>query len=349
MANTPAGQVSEGRTSRHKCSVAIHGSPMTGRDSPGNCARSHRLTEEGGENQSETITRVTGDASAQQPHCFSRSEPALPGAAHTDADHAGPGNGVEGLNLGVINVADTGLKFSKFSKAPGNAKHPDPLANTVNTGNTALIELASRTLDTQNLAAARSSQNLQSIARQAWDSWKVTGPERTQTRNVSQPSGSSTSPLTELSPTSTEESVHVESSESSQGAAVRPKGPSALRPLNFGQLQRDSRKTLQDFEGEFFKIARKSGGPPASKGGNSRHESSSRWLPANRSAAVSERTRPSSFRETQGPLPEPVCLNYRKKKRRCDRQKPRCEWLSSIRRILLLANLHRWILREAGL
>lgn len=356
IASSPAGEVSEGRTSRHECSAAMRGSPMMGRDSQEKHAGYHGQTKEGGGNQSDTITRVTGDASAQQPHCFSRFEPALPSATHTDADHTEPGNdesrqrsGVEGLGLGVINVADTGLKFQKSSKTSGNAKYPHPLADPVNAGDTALIELASRTLETQKFAAARSSQNLQSIARQAWDSREVTGPERAQTRNVSQPSGSSTSPIIELSPTSTEESAHAENSESSQGAAIRPRGPSALRPLTFGQLQRDSRKTLQDFEGEFFKIARKTIGVPTPTGGNSRHESSSRWLPANRSAGGRDRTRSSSFRETQGPLPEPVCLNCRKKKRRCDRQKPRCECFSSTRTDLLLTNLFRWILREAGL
>lgn len=325
--------------SKPPCNPSLHGSPITRRDNPGKSAGDHRLTEVRGEGQSEKNTRVTGDASAHQPHCFSRFEPALPGAIHTDADHAQPGNDeipqgnrVEGLGFGVIDVADIGLRFQKLSEASGNAKSSPPLTDTANAGNTALMELASRTLKAQNLAAARSSHNLQSIARQAWDSWEVTGSERAQTRNVSQPSGSSTSPQTELSHTSTEESARAESSNSSQGAAIRPKGPSALRPLNFGQLQRDSRKTLQDFEGEFFKMARKSCGSPAPTGGNSRHESSSRWLPANRGAGGSNWTRPSSFRETQGPLPEPVCLNCRKKKRRCDRQRPRCEWLSKTRR-----------------
>lgn len=311
-----------------------------GRDSVGEPAGEHRRSEERDDGQSRPITRVTGDGLAQLPHCLSRFELSPPGVPHTNANagHKEPennrspqGNGVEKLGFGVIDVADIGLTFPKMSEASGNTKYPRPLTCPANAGNPTLIELASSTLEARNLAAARTSQNLESIARQAWDSWQVKWPERAQNRpeNVSQPSGSSTSPLTELSHTSTEDSAHAGSSNSSLSAAVRPRGPSALRPLNFGQLQRDSRKTLQDFEGEFFKTARKSCMSPAPARDRARDESSSRWLPANRSSGGSDWTRSSSVREIQGPLPEPVCLNCRKKKRRCDRQKPRCKWLST--------------------
>lgn len=308
-----------------------------GRDSAGELTGEHRRSEERDDGQSRPITMVTGDGLAQLPHCLSRFELGPPGVPHTNAGHKEPesnrsphGNGVESLGFGVIDVADIGLTFPKMSEASGNTKYPRPLTTPANARTPALIELASRTLEARNLAAARTSQNLESIARQAWDSWQVTWPESSQNRpeKVSQPSGSSTSPLTELSLTSTEDSAQAGSSNSSQSATVRPRGPSALRPLNFGQLQRDSRKTLQDFEGEFFKTARKSCMSPAPTRDSARDGSSSRWLPANRSSGGSDWTRSSSVREIQGPLPEPVCLNCRKKKRRCDRQRPRCKCLS---------------------
>lgn len=334
MASSPAEQVPHGRTTRPQCSAGPHENPTLDRDSIGEVAGDRRQSEERDNDQSQSITRAAGDALAQLPRCFSRFEPAPPGVLHTNAGHKQPGNdgssqenGVESPGFGVIDVADIGLKFPKTSEASGNAKDPHPLTDPVKAGNPALIEMASRTLEGQNIAAAGSSQNLRSIAKQAWDSWQVTGPERVRASPVdaTQPSGSRTSPLTELSLKTREESAHAASANSSQSATARPRGPSALRPLNFGQLQRDSRKTLQDFEGELFKTARKSCMSPARDG------SSSRWIPANRSAVGSDWTRSSSVRETQGPLPEPVCLNCRKKKRRCDRKRPRCEWLSTRR------------------
>lgn len=331
-----AEQVPDGRMTRPQCSTALHGSLRVGRDGNGKLSGDHRRSEERNDDQSQPITRVAGDALAQMPHCLSRFELAPPGVLHADSGHNEPENDrsaqvnrVESLGFGVIHVADIGLTLPKMPEASGSTKYPRPLTNPVNSGSPTLIELASRTLEAQNLAAARSSQKLESIARQAWDSWQVTGPERVRAslEGPSQPSGSSTSPLTELSLTSTEEPAHVGSSNSSRSATARPRGPSALRPLNFGQLQRDSRKTLQDFEGEFFKTARKSCVSPAPARDTARDGSSSRWLPANRGAVGSDWRRSSSVRETQGPLPEPVCFNCRKKKKRCDRQRPRCKSL----------------------
>lgn len=326
-ASSPAEQVPGDRTSRPQCSTILHESPISGRGNFGEHTGDLLQTVERDDNQSHNMTRATEDASAQQPHSLSRFEPALSGDVHNKPSRM---DGAESLGFGVIDVADIGLKLPKVSETSGNAECPRPLTDAANAANPALIELASRTLEARNLAAAASPENLKSIARQVWDSWQVTEPERVQTspEDAPQAPGSSTSPLTELSLTSTEDSANARSSSSSQGATVRPRGPSALRPLNFGQLQRDSRKTLHDFEGEFFKVARKSCGFPASTTDRKTDESSHQWLPANRSAGGRDWTRPSSVRETQGPLPEPACLNCRRKKKRCDRQRPRCEWLS---------------------
>lgn len=341
VASLHAEQVPDGCASRPRCSTALHETPMISRDNSGESTGDHRQNETRHDNQSQTITRVTGAASAQQPHCFSRFEPTFPGALQAPACHNQPwkggfaqGNGHENLGSGVIGVADTGLKPPKISDSSGNAENDHPLVEPVNTSNLALTESASRTLKAQDPTVARTSENLESIARQAWDSWHMTDSERDQTsrEEVPQRPGSSTSTLTELSLTSTEDSACAGSPDSSQNATVRPRGPSALRPLNFGNLQRDSRKTLQDFEGESFRTARKSCMSPASKTDNTSHDGSSRWRPANRGTGGPGWARSSSVREIQGPLPEPVCSNCRKKKRRCDRQKPRCEWLCDILR-----------------
>lgn len=339
VASSHAEPVPDVPTTRPQCSTGLHGNPIMGRGSIGELAGDHRRSEERDNDPSKPITRVAGDALAPLPHCFSRFEPAPPGVLHTNAGHEEPGNdgssevnGVESLDVSVINVADIGLTSPKMSDASGNSKYPHSLTHSANAGNPALIGLASRILE-ENIAAARSSQNLESIARQAWDSSQVTGPERVRAspEDASQPSGSRTSPLTELSLTITEESAHAGSANCSQSATARPRGPSALRPLHFGQLQRDSRKTLQDFEGEFFQTARKSCMSPAPARDRERHWSSDSWPPAIRNAVGSNLTSSSSVKETQGPLPEPVCLTCRKKKKRCDRQKPRCKWLCNRR------------------
>ncbi|KAI7778261.1 hypothetical protein LA080_002448 [Diaporthe eres] len=185
VASSPAEQAPDGRTTRPQCSTGLHGNPTTDRDSIGELAGDHRRSEERDNDQSQSITRAAGDALAQQPHCFSRFEPAPPGVLHTNAGHKEPGkdgssreNGVESPGFGVIDVVDIGLKFPKTSEGSVNAKYPQPLTDSVKAGKPALIEMASRTLEDQNLAAAGSSQNLESIAKQAWDSWQVTGPER---------------------------------------------------------------------------------------------------------------------------------------------------------------------------
>lgn len=307
------------------------------RDRAGN----HRQDETRHDNQPQTITRLTATASAQQPHCLSRFEPALSGALQSTAGHDDPrsgkfsqGNGHESLGSSVINVAETGLKLPNISDSSGNAEHDHPLMEPVNASNLVLIESASRMLKARNPTAARPSENLELIARQAWDSWQIadSGKDQASREDVPQRPGSSTSPLTELSLISTEESVRARSLDSSQNATARPRGPSALRPLSLGQLQQDSRKTLQGFEGDFFKTARKSCMSPAPTRDATSHDNSSHWRPANRGLSGTGWARSSSVRESQGPLPEPACSNCRKKKRRCDRQKPRCEWLSTILR-----------------
>lgn len=312
---------------------------MISRDNLEDSAGDHRHNETRHDNQSQTIIRVTGAASAQHPHCFSRFEPALPGAHQAtaglnEARSCGllQGNGHESLASGVIDVADTGLKAPKIPDSSGNVERDHPLMEPVNASRLALTEPASRMLKAQDPTAARTSENLESIARQAWDSWQMTDSGRDQTSRevVPQRPESSTSPLTELSPSSTEGSARAASPDSSQNVTARPRGPSALKPLRFGQLQQDSRRTLQGSEGDSFQTASKSCISPAPTRDTTSHEDSSPWRPANRGTVGTNWARSSSVRETQGPLPEPACFYCRTKKRRCDRQKPRCEWLSTI-------------------
>lgn len=289
---------------RSRCSTVLQGNPTISRDNHGVRAGDHLQNETRHDDQSQAITRVTEDASTQSPHVFSRFEPALPGASYTNGGHDEPGsddrsqgNAHESLDSGMIAVADIGLGPRKTIGISRNFRHSHQPRRPANVGRPEVLKLASDILEAEDTSA----EHLESIARQAWDSWHMAGSERDQTsrESVPQRQESSTSPLTELSLTSTEESASAGSSDSSQNASIRPKGPSALRPLNFGQYQRDSRKSLQNFEGEFSRTARKSCMSPSPARDKTSHESSSRWRPANRGAVGSDWTRSSSVREPQ--------------------------------------------------
>lgn len=317
---------------------------MTSRDNLRDRVGDHRQNGTRHDSQPQTIARLTGAASAQQPHYLSRFEPALPGTLQARSDNNELGrhecdqrNGHESLDSGVIDVADRELEIENIPDSSGNAESDQPLVEPVNTSNLALTESASRMLKAQDPTVARTSENLESIARQAWDSWRITDPERDQTSREDvphEPRSNSTSPLTELSLTSTEEPARAGSPDSSQNPTVRPRGPSALRPLNssFVQPQRESLKTLQDSEGDVSQTASKSCMSPAPARDTTSHEDSSPWRPANRGTGETGWARSSSAREAQGPLREFACFECRKKRRRCDRQIPRCEWLSTILR-----------------
>lgn len=337
VASPRAEQVPDGSMPRPRCNIAFHETPMTSRDNLRGRAGDNRQNETRHDNQPQAITRLTVAASAQQPHCLSRFEPALPGALQTTAGNDEPWghecdqeDGHESLDFGVTDVADRGLKPQNISDSPGNAEYDHSLMNPVNTSSLARTESASKTLKAQDPTTAKTSENLESIARQVWNSWPITDPERDQTSREEvphQPRSNSTSPLTELSLTSTEEPARAGSPDSSQNPTVRPREPSALRPMNssFVRPQRESLKTLQDSEVDVSQTASKSCMSPAPMRDTTSHEESSRWRPANRSTVGSDGAGSSSVRETQGPLPEPACLYCRTKKRRCDRQKPRCE------------------------
>lgn len=310
VASSPAEQMPDGRTSTPQSSTGSHGRPLMGQDSLGERAGNHLQSEERDDDQSQTITRVKGDAVAQHAHCSSIFEPLLPGAPYTNAGRRGPGNdksfqgngnGGEGLGFGVIDVADIGLKCPKMSQAFGNAKDTPPLTDPVDVDNSAMIELRSRNLDTQGLAAATSSRNLESMAKQAWDSCQATVPERVQTstENTPQRPEHSKSPPKGLSRTSTHETAHSANANSSHGAAERSRGPSALRPSNLDQLQQNSRKTVEDLRAEFIKKARDSRMSPAPARYRPGDDSSSRWLPAIRSSGGSDGTSPSNHDQPQ--------------------------------------------------
>lgn len=337
VASSHAEQVPDGSMPRPRCSTAFHETPTTSRENLRHRAGDHRQNETRHDNQSQTITAATRAASAQRPHCLSRFEPTLPGTLQATAGHNEPwrhecdqGNGHESLDFGVTDEADRELEIEDIPDSSGNAEYDRPLVEPVNASNLARTESASKTLKAQDPTTARTSENLESIARQAWDSWHMTDPERDQTSREDvphQPRSNSTSPLTELSLTSTEESARAGSPDSSQNPTVRPRGPSALRLVNssFVQSQRDSRKILQDFESEFSKTPRKSCMSRAPMRDTTSHDESSRWRPANRGTDETGWTRSSSARDTQGPLREFACFECRMKKRKCDRQRPRCE------------------------
>lgn len=127
-------QVSDIRTTMAQCSSFVDGSPVIGRETLGKHAEDHRGSGNRDESQSQTSTRMPGDALAQQPHCTSRFELAAPGGPQTDAnlrepenDVSSQGNGIENTGFGIIDVADIGLDLPKtLPKAPGHIEYPHP-------------------------------------------------------------------------------------------------------------------------------------------------------------------------------------------------------------------------------
>lgn len=337
MVNPSTGRVLNVHSIRPRCSSTHHGNPTMGRDNLVERAGDRRQGEERDNSQPQTNTRTTEDAVPQQSHCLSRFEPLLPSALHTNARDTEPehaesteGDGGESLDLVAIDVstADAVLRSPKTPEDSGRTRYRHLHTDPVNSGVPTLMEAASRNLAAQVLAAASASQNSASTPGKAWDS-SYSNPERDQTYpgNRSQSSGQGDSPSTELCPTSTRDSTNAESTDSSHGASVPSRGPSALKPLHTGQQQRDGRRALQDFEREFSRLRTKYCLPPACVTDRMREElaSANRRTQENRGAGDEDRTSSSSVRETQGPPLGPVCVNCRKKKRKCDRQRPRCE------------------------
>lgn len=334
VASSPTEQVSKTRTTMAQCSSFTDGSLVIGREILGKHTEDHPRSENRDESQSQSSIRMPGDALHQQPHCTSRFELAAPGGPQIDADLSEPendrssqGNGVENSGFGIIDVADIGLNLPEvLPKASGNIEYPRPLTGEDNAGDQVLIELAVGTPVSQDLTAAASSRNPESVARQAWEVTEQHKSQRGQANpeNASRPPRSSTSPRTELCPTSTEESAQAENANTGHSPIGRSRGPSALRSLSFDQPQRDNRKTLQDFDRKFSKTARKSCLSPAPATNRTRDEDSSIWRPANRSAGGSDPgARSPSAREVQ--KLESACLSCRSKQTKCDRRWPRCK------------------------
>lgn len=337
VVNSSIEPVPNGRSLRPQSGTLemCHDTPTIGREHTLKCVENLRQGEEREKRQPQTNTRASEKVVAQQSPRFSRFEPSQHNALQTNVDETRPEhgetsqrNGAENIGLGTINgsIADLGPRSPKVPADSGRTRHLHLLTDPVNSGNPVLTNLASRALEAQVFAMARISQNSGSHSGQAWNSSHLE-PERGHTDPASRPQspGQGHSPIEELCLTSSRDCTNAGSTDSSHSESLRPRGPSALKPLHTGQPQGDSRKALPNFQGELFQRRTPYCFPSVLARDRTRDESSTRWTPANRSAGGQNRTSSSSIRETQGPLLEPACVNCRKKKKKCDRQRPRCE------------------------
>lgn len=359
VANSSTEPVLNGRSLRPQSSPVeiCHCSPMIGRDDLVKRVENRREGQEKDNSQEQASTWASENAVVPQSHCVSRFEPSQHSALQINADETRPRHGVssqrngfESIDLGIIDgfIADLGARSPKVPGDSRRTRHLHLLNGPVNSGNPGLTNLASSVLEAQVFATAKISQNPGSHSGQAWDSPHLE-PERGHTEPASRPHtpGQGDSPTGELCRTISRDFPHAGSTDSSHSARLRSRGPSALKPLYTGQPQGDSRKALPNFQGELLQQRTIHCLPSVLAKDRTREEGSNRLYPANRSAGGRDRTNSSSTRETQGPRLGPACINCRKKKTRCDRRRPRCEWMS-IRGNLTLADFFRWELCEAG-
>lgn len=337
VVNSSTEPVPNGRSPRPQSSPVeiCHFSPTIGRDDLVKRVAHRGEGQERDNSQAQANTWASENAVAQQSHCFSRFEPSQHSALQTNADETRPEhgissqrNGVESIDLGAFDglIADLGPDSPKVPADSGRTRHLHLLTDPVNSGNPGLTNLASRALEAQVFATARISQKPGSHSGQPWDSSHLE-PERGHTDPASRPHtpGQGDSPTEELYRTSSRDFPHAGSTDSSHSASLRARGPSALKPLHSGQPQGGSRKALPNFQGDLLQRRTKYCLPSVLARDRTREEGSTSLNPTNRSAGGHDQTSSSSIRETQGPRLGPACINCRKKKKRCDRQRPRCE------------------------
>lgn len=328
MLNPYAERLRSIRSIRPEGNTTYHGSTKIGRNNLVEHAKHHPQREEREKSQP-YISNQVAENTVPQRHCLLRFEPSLPVPPQTNNNDTDArncnfqGDGDEDVDhcATVGSTAHTGLRSPSMSETSRHTRYVRMLAELISSGGSVLIQ-AFRALAVRALAAARASENSGSVSDQARESSQcLLGRDQTDHTNGSQSLEQADPPGANFLQTSTRDLT-----ESAPSASVRLRGASGLEPSHADQPQQDNRSNLQYLQGEFLKVQRTSGMLPPHVIEQVREEIEMFRRRADESGtggkdriSASPKTRP------QGYLVEPACANCRKKKRKCDRKKPRCE------------------------